>query len=122
MTTEICTLKELTQMIHALELDVAVLKTTIKKDKDSVDLARELQAREYERRLDGLNGESDRLKHMQGTYVPRETHAIDIDSIKRDVTTLLLFKENQTGRSSVIAIVVSVAISAAFLLLNIALR
>ena len=31
-----------------------------------------LQAEEYERRLNALNGEAGRLREMQSTYIPRE--------------------------------------------------
>lgn len=36
--------------------------------------ALEIQAREYERRLDALNGEAGRIRDIQATYVPRETY------------------------------------------------
>ncbi len=35
--------------------------------------ALEIQAREYERRLEALNGEAGRIRNIQDTYVPRET-------------------------------------------------
>ena len=40
------------------------------------DSALRLQAKEYERRLDGLNGEADRLKAMQATYVPADIYGV----------------------------------------------
>ena len=36
-----------------------------------------LQAKEYERRLEALNGEAHRLKEMQEKYLPRETYAVE---------------------------------------------
>ena len=37
-----------------------------------MDKALQLQAKEYERRLNDLNGEAGRLREMQQTYIPRE--------------------------------------------------
>jgi len=37
-----------------------------------MDRALQLQAKEYERRLEALNGEAGRLREMQNTYIPRE--------------------------------------------------
>jgi len=36
-----------------------------------------LQAKEYERRLEALNGEAHSLKEMQEKYLPRETYAVE---------------------------------------------
>ncbi len=42
-----------------------------------------LQAREYERRLDILNNEADRLRDIQATYLPRELY----EAGHRELTT-----------------------------------
>ena len=36
------------------------------------DKALKLQAKEYQRRLKDLNGEAERLRNIQATYIPRE--------------------------------------------------
>lgn len=36
--------------------------------------ALELQAKEYDRRLEHLNGEATKLTRMQATYIPREVY------------------------------------------------
>jgi hypothetical protein len=48
----------------------------------SHDSALKISEKEYERRLDFLNGEAERLKHMQSTYLPREIY-----ETKHDLTT-----------------------------------
>ena len=41
---------------------------------EKTNTALELQAKEYERRLNSLNGEAERLRYMQSTYMPREVY------------------------------------------------
>lgn len=48
------------------------LKELMEMKLESNERALELQAKEYERRLADLNGEADRLRNMQSTYLPRE--------------------------------------------------
>ena len=43
---------------------------------------------EVTRRLDGLNGEADRLKEMQATYVPREVYETAVTDLSKSVTEL----------------------------------
>lgn len=40
----------------------------------NADIALKLQAKETERRLDNLNGEAERLRNIQATYLPREVY------------------------------------------------
>lgn len=40
-----------------------------------------LQAKEYKRRLDDLNGEAGRLRAMQSTYIPREVYENSLKSV-----------------------------------------
>ena len=53
-----------------LELEVQHIREVLKLKEDAV----KLQAAEYHRRLDDLNHEAERLKSMQGTYLPRELY------------------------------------------------
>jgi hypothetical protein len=41
-----------------------------------------LQAKEYERRLEGLNGEAGRLRNMQQEYISREVFDREITSVR----------------------------------------
>lgn len=52
--------------------DIAYIKREFALQLASNDKALELQAAEISRRLNELNGEAERLKEMQGSYLPRE--------------------------------------------------
>jgi hypothetical protein len=55
-----------------LEKKIAVLEERLEGSKDAL----RLQAAEYERRLDMLNGEAERLRQMQTTYVEKSVYEI----------------------------------------------
>jgi len=40
-----------------------------------------LQAKEYKRRLEDLNGEASRLRQMQSSYIPREVYENSLKSV-----------------------------------------
>lgn len=65
MMTEV-TLKEL------LELRIEALEKAFKHYQKTAEEALKLQAQEYSRRLDSLNGEQERIARSQATYVSRE--------------------------------------------------
>jgi hypothetical protein len=69
-----CTNENLTSRIVALEVKTAVLDEEHKKDMSANEIALGLQAKEYERRLDGLNHETERIKNIQTTYMPKEVY------------------------------------------------
>lgn len=65
-----------------LEEEIAGIRREIDlKDKQLV-----LQAREYERRLEGLNGEAGRLRNMQQEYISREVFDREVTSIRLRLT------------------------------------
>lgn len=51
-----------------------------------------LQAKEYKRRLNDLNGEASRLRNIQSTYVPREVFENSLKSVsdKTEASTKIL--------------------------------
>lgn len=65
----------------------------------SENKARKLQAIEYARRLEALNGEAGRLREMQQEYVPREVFQKTVDSINEKIQTLNDWKTAQGGKS-----------------------
>lgn len=69
-SAQIVTTKEINT---SLEREIAHIKELFRAELDAVKMAKELQAKEYERRLEILNGEAEQLRDMQATYVPRET-------------------------------------------------
>jgi biopolymer transport protein ExbB/TolQ len=66
----------------------------------SLDKALELQAKEYERRLDNLNHEAQQLKDMQSTYVPREAYEIKQGQIEQELKDLRRAKDITEGKAS----------------------
>ena len=56
--------------------DWFTLREFIEEKFKNADKALELQAKETERRLELLNGEAERLRTMQATYLPREVFEV----------------------------------------------
>lgn len=65
--------------------------------------AMELQAKEYERRLELLNGEAESLRKMQATYVPRESfEAFQKQVGEMDVSQNIKITDLEKWKSTVI--------------------
>ena len=73
--------------METLDKKIAVLEEQVKSSK----IGLELQAKEYERRLEILNHESERLKEMQSTYVRKESYEKDIEAVNVKISTLSKF-------------------------------
>ena len=73
--------------------------------------ALELQNREVARRLDFLNGEAERLRQMQATYLPREVYEANCKEIRDDIESLNEYKNNALGRQAIITIIIPIIIS-----------
>ena len=68
---------------------------TVKHLREIVDIkfeenekALKIQAQEYERRLEALNGEAERLRQMQTTYLPRELYSIEHKELVKKIDNL----------------------------------
>lgn len=122
MKDHTCTNKELEDKITALEIALAVTNTTHEKDMVRIDTALVLQAKEYERRLDLLNGEASRLRDIQATYLPREVYEVFKKDQQNEIYDLKSFKDATIGRQGIIGYIVPTIISAiislGFLLIN----
>ena len=79
---------------------------------DGQDRALDLQSKEYARRLDLLNGEADRLRQMQMTYVPRELYERNDAQRCEDIKALESYRDTQLGRQAVASAVIAAAVSA----------
>lgn len=112
-----------------LEIKIAVLAETHRKDIERVEEQTELKfdatakallidTKEMARRLDFLNGEAERLRQMQATYLPREVYDENRREIMKCLSDLEGFKNNALGRQSVITVVVSAIVSLVFIFLN----
>ena len=68
----------------------------------SIKKAIKLQATEYERRLEGLNHENDRIKEVQKDSIPREVFDRTINNIMDRMEVLTVWKTKQEGRNQLI--------------------
>ncbi len=66
-----------------------------------------VQAREYERRLELLNGEATRLREMQITYLPREVCDSKMSQIIQDINGLKIWQSRVQGQVAIIAVIAS---------------
>lgn len=64
--------------------------------------ALKLQRPEYERRLEGLNHENDRIKEVQKDSIPREVFDRTIVNIMERIEILTTWKTKQEGRNQLI--------------------
>jgi hypothetical protein len=128
--------KEKCDRITGLEKELAVLREDHNKDmeriEEQVDLKFEakekallIDTREMQRRLDFLNGEAERLRQMQATYLPRETYNENrremmgcINELEERANRTEAFQNNSLGRQAVMIVVVSVLVSLGMLALN----
>lgn len=104
------------ELLHVREL-MAKDAEIVRVKEDLKEKALELQYKEYERRLDGLNHEAQRLSQM----VTREMFAEVIDTLKKEIITLQLWKSNLEGRAarSQMLAAISIIVSAVALALKI---
>ena len=109
-------------MTEDIEIRLARLEVLVAGEVRALREARDLQAKEYERRLEMLNHEAVQLKAMQGTYVPRETHLLLVDKVDK----LERWQSNTQGKNTVwgivIPLVVSLIISSLFFILSLVTR
>ena len=77
----LCTKMQVWESAHSEkhELELGIRNT----ERDSVRNALDLNSKEISRRLDILNGEADRLRIMQATYVPREIYEASIKDVRQ---------------------------------------
>lgn len=66
---------------------------------DAMKEALELQAKEYERRLDLLNGEARKLHDMQQSYIPREVFDRMVTSLESKIQINTDYKKEQDGKT-----------------------
>jgi hypothetical protein len=94
-----------------LQTRLSVVEHSLEIRLEAAEKALKLQAEEYSRRLDILNGEADRLRQMQSTYVPRELWDNEHRRLMTAIDSLNSFRDASLGRYSAIAILVSGGVS-----------
>jgi len=103
-----------------LKIGIAVLRKEREAMQREIDLRFEalntaiaLQASEYARRLDLLNGEADRLREMQKTYVGRETYESEQKELRNYISDFRFFKDKTIGKQSIYSVILPAIISLA---------
>jgi hypothetical protein len=115
--------------LKCLEIKVAVLAEAHKKDIERIEEQTNLkfesqnkalliETKEIARRLEILNGEAERLRSMQETYLPREVYETEHRELRKKVDGIEEYKNNALGRQAITTIAVSAIISLGFLILN----
>lgn len=98
--------------------EIAHIKELFRAEMEALRKALELQAKEYERRLDILNGEAEQLRDMQAKYVPRETFEAfqkqvmgDTEANKSDLIKLNSWKSTIVGQLAILGTIFMVAMA-----------
>ena len=84
------------------------IQTKIARLEEQLNGAKEalkIQAAEYERRLDILNGEAERLRQMQATYLPREVYDTQHESLEQRLEVVTKFMYVGIGLAIAIEII-----------------
>ena len=100
------TLRELLEV----KTEISVLEAKITEQIKAMDRALQIQAKEYERRLEHLNGEQERLSEERQAFLPRErfeTYLKEQDTLYNHVnkgyedrfSTIMQFINEQRGKN-----------------------
>lgn len=95
------------------------LERIIDERQEFIKDALKLNATEMHRRLELLNGEAERLRLIQATYLPRELYETTISLMQKTLFDIQTAMAHQQGRSQIITIVVSTGISLVVALITI---
>jgi len=87
------------------------LKELLTQRMDLVQKATDISIEETHRRLEILNGEAERLRLMQSTYLPREVYQQNYTELSKAIQELEKKVAMNQGRDQTIAIFVSVSVS-----------
>jgi hypothetical protein len=79
--------------------------------KKTIEDAEFIRSRELDRRLENLNGEAERLKNMQATYLPRTEYSLQYDHLKDDIEFLKLSRAELRGKASQTSVNIAYGIS-----------
>jgi len=90
--------RNLVDLKEHLETKIECVRELIASESKSSEKALHIQALEYERRLDGLNHEAERLKQLAVTHVARETYERDQKELRGLVDKLELEGKNYITR------------------------
>lgn len=95
-------MQELGRLIFDLKTEIAVLKEHI----SGTDEALKIQAEEYARRLDELNGAHELARQTLVTYIPKTVYDTRVETLDTRITKLELAESRRTGQLAIIGFVV----------------
>lgn len=101
-----------------LSNEIKHLRELLTEQKKSTEKALELQAKEYERRLEILNHEAARLSQMKNDFVPKGEHDIEKMNVEKRVHALELFRSNIEGRMYAVMLVFGIVVTLINLWIN----
>jgi hypothetical protein len=104
-TARIADLKEL------LMLRIAGIESVATERFAAIDRALVLRAAELDAHLRSLNGEAERLRSMQATYVPRELYEQRLREVDAVLTGLRESRATEMGRQSIVSTLLAAAVS-----------
>jgi hypothetical protein len=102
------------RQVHGLRVSLATLIAQA----EANEKALKVQAAEYERRLNLLNGEAARLREIQATYLPREVFENKLTELNKELLELKTYKDNTAGRQAIVALVIPTVVSLMFAAFN----
>lgn len=103
--------KEVVSLKEFIEAKLCASERLSKERFEYIASATRLQAKEYERRLDLLNGEAERLRRMQATYLPRESADFRYNELLKKVEENTNWRNNMEGRMVILALGISAGAS-----------
>ena len=103
--------------IHDLDKRLATLQTSFEKDIARIEKERELQAKEYERRLRDLNGEQARIALLENKFVDKTIFDLRHGEHEKKIDSLTTFKDNYNGKTSISNIISASALFVAIVAL-----
>jgi len=109
--------EEVQYITQLFEQKIASVERLLTLRLDAQEKALMLQAAEYERRLKYLNGEAERLRQMQATYVPREVYDRVDEQRCEDIKALESYRDTQLGKQAALSAVVAAVVSIATVLI-----
>lgn len=99
--------------IEVLEAKLKALEKHVCFKFSAAEKALAIQSQEYERRLENLNHEAERLHVMQATYLPREVYEKSNDYLCEKVASLTKSRDEGTGKQYAISAMISLGIAIA---------
>jgi hypothetical protein len=94
-------------MDNSFDVKLARLETAFHAHKEATQTALKLQAKEYDRRMEILNGHYDRVESLQARSVARELFDITVANLRGDIQAIKSWQDGWIGRNSIVIALVA---------------